>query len=63
MQKKLCLTYFTGYQMQTFLTSIKQHTLVKNMFLNKYPDSIISNNISHALDEKNAMGFIATELR
>jgi hypothetical protein len=39
MQKKLFLTDSTGYEIQTFLTPIKQHTLVKNMFLHKNPDS------------------------
>jgi len=32
MQKKLFLVDFTDYETQTFLTPIKQQTLVKNMF-------------------------------
>jgi hypothetical protein len=38
MQKKIFLTDSTGYEMQTFLTPLKHHTLVKNMFLHKNPD-------------------------
>jgi hypothetical protein len=40
MQKNFFLTDSTGYEMQTFLTPIKQYMLVKNMVLHKNPDSI-----------------------
>lgn len=38
-KKKLFLTDSTVYETQTFLTPIKQHTLVKHMVLHKNSDS------------------------